>query len=264
MMTTFSSKEIGENYPLSHRDARDYAARTISSRAFYHTVLNAVKTKAKLSVVRMGDGERKLFIDCATAEANKVAGLKVDSFTEAWRKRMGIEGIQYHALHDVMLAAIMEADYFGPNVNGLMQPDYSVYPWYKIAGQNQPLVDNFFVNEWTLEMRTALLKAAGQVLVLHANPVTGNTFAKRAWAYLGVKIRHIKLSNWDQADDVVTEAAKWVKDFPLVLVSAGPGSKYVIPQIAQMGTVVLDLGNAMDHWLLLELYKADPSKLEAK
>lgn len=80
---TITAKEIAENYPLSDADAADYAGRTISSRAFYHTVFNAVKKKIPLSVVRMGDGERQLFIDCAVAGANRVNGSLVQSFDEA-------------------------------------------------------------------------------------------------------------------------------------------------------------------------------------
>jgi hypothetical protein len=254
-----TSKEIGENYPLSIADAADYASRTIASRAFYHTVFNAVKRRLPLSVVRMGDGERQLFIDCATAAANKVSGLPVDSFDQKWRQRMGIDGLTFDQLEQYMIAALTGTQYFGPNVNGLMKPDYSVYPWYKMHGQNQPLVDNFFVNEWDLDMRTALLKAAGNVLVLHANPVTATTFAKRARAYLDVGIRHISIKSWHDAANAVVESAKW--DYPLALVSVGPSSKYVIPEIAAQGKVVLDLGNAMDHWLLYELWKADPSKM---
>ena len=256
---THTSKEIGENYPLSIADAADYAARTIASRAFYHTVYNAVRLKQSLSVVRMGDGERTLFIDCATAAANQVSGLPVDSFDLKWRQRMGIEGMTFYQLANYMGRAIDNADYFAPNINGLMQPDYSVYPWYKVGGRQQPLVDNFFVNEWDLTHRTALLKAAGNILVLHANPVTAITFAKRARAYLNVGIRHVSMATFDDGPRAVAECAKW--DYPLVLVSAGPASKYIIPEIASQGKVVLDLGNAMDHWLLLELYQADPSKL---
>lgn len=256
---TITSKEIGENYPLSAVDAADYASRTISARAFYHTVFDAVKRKRSLSVVRMGDGERTLFVDCATAHANKVSGLPVASFDAKWRQRMGIEGMTYDQLDRAMSAAVANAQFFGPNVNGLLQPNYSVYPWYKIHGRNQPLIDNFFVNEWDLEHRTALMKQAGNVLVLHANPVTGLTFAKRARAYLNVGIRHVVLKSWQDATSVVAECAKW--DYPLVLVSAGPGSKNIIPEIAAQGKVVLDLGNAMDHWLLLELWKQDPAKL---
>jgi len=258
---TITAKEIGENYPLSIDDAKEYAGRTIASRAFYHTVFSAVKNKLPLSVVRMGDGERHLFIDCATAAANKVSGLPVDSFDTAWRTRMGIEGMTFEQLNDSMRASIALTNYFGPNVNGLMQPNYSVYPWYKIHGKGQPLVDNFFVNEWDLEHRTALLKAAGNVLVLHANPVTAITFARRARAYLNVGIRHVSLKSWRDADTALAECAKW--DYPLVLVSAGPASKWIIPGIARQGKVALDIGNAMDHWLLLELYKADPTKLDA-
>jgi len=252
---------IAENFPLSGADAKDYASRTISSRAFYHTVFQAVKQKRSLSVVRMGDGERQLFIDAAVAEAAKISGLPTSSFDAKWRQRMGIEGLAFHQLVYSMMAAITDADYFGPNVNGLVNPDYSVYPWYKIAGKNQPLVDNFFVNEWDLPSRVNLLKQAGNVLVLHANPVTANTFAKRARAYLNVGIRHVSLKSWQDVNLVIDECEKW--DYPLVLVSAGPGSKHIIPKIAKQGKVVLDLGNAMDHWLLLELYQQDPSKLGA-
>lgn len=268
-----TEKELAENYPLSVYDAAAFALRTQSSRAFYFTVVQALAQAKKapigLSVVRMGDGERQLLLDCAMAKANHMSDTEVMSFDVKWRERMGILGITYTTLNQRIADAITSAQYFAPNVNGLANPHYSLYPWFRQADTTPPplkteprkLVDNFFVNEWDLDQRCALLKQAGQVLVLHRNPVTATTFAKRARAYLNVGIRHIHLASWRDAEAVVAECAKWGADFPLVLVSAGPGSKHIIPKIANQGKVVLDLGNAMDHWLLLELYHADPSKL---
>jgi len=257
-----TADQVSENYPLSKADRINYALRTMSSRAFYSVVATVLRDRGILSVVRMGDGERQLFVESIRARALKEYDSVVGHFEPKWHERMGTAGITYRTLHDRMSQAIMKCGYFGPNVNGLDQAGYSVYPWYKLHGTNQGLVDNFFVNDWTLEQRTALLKSAKNVLVLHRNPVTANTFAKRARAYLDVGIRHIPLSNWDQAEKVVEQCAAW--DYPLVLVSAGPATKWIIPEIAAQGPgrVVLDLGNAMDHWLLLELYKADPTKLD--
>lgn len=259
---TITAREVEENWPLSKADAAAYAARTISSKAFYHTVLNAVVNKRQLSVVRMGDGERKLFIDCEVAISNFKSEYVVDSFDLPWRMRMGIEGLTYQQLLGLMQTAINGCEFYGPNVNGLLKPEFSLYPWYKVYGTGQPLVDNFFVNEWTLDQRSALLQAAGQVLVLHSNPVTATTFAKRARAYLDVGIRHIPISRWTQATDAVAACSLWT--YPLVLVSAGPGSKWIIPEIAKQGKVVIDIGNAMDHWLLYELYQANPKAMDSQ
>jgi hypothetical protein len=257
-----TSQEIAENYPISEQEKISFALKTISDKAFYFIVFQTLKAKGQLSVVRMGDGERRLIIDCITAKANKQADQQVSSFDLQWRKRMGIDGITYRILFERLIKGITGPDYFAPNINGLHQPDYSLYPWYKAFSNSQPLVDNFFVNNWSLEDRSGLLKLAKNVLVFHSNPVTVNTFAKRARAYLDVGIRHIPLADWRQAETVVNQALQW--DYPLALVSAGPASKWIIQELSIQGRVVLDLGNAMDHWLLLELYKDNPSKLDGK
>lgn len=257
---TITKREVAENFPLSRQEALDYARRTISPRAFYEIVYQTLKAGSRLSVIRMGDGERQLLIDATHAIILGQGDALVSSYDKAWRQRLGVEGLSWAELSNRIINGIKSADFFGPNVNGLSQPDYSVYPWHKIHAADRQLVDNFFVNDWTLEQRTTLLKTAKNVLVLHANPVTANTFARRARAYLDVGIRHIPLASWDQAEQALAQSEQW--KYPLALVSAGPASKWIIGRLALQGKVALDLGNAMDHWLLKELYDQDPSKLD--
>lgn len=261
---TITRAEVAANFPLSRTDAFAFAQRTMSSRTFYQIVLDAVISRRSLSAVRMGDGERTFLIDAAYAAAigNPNALVRDKDDNEARVKRLGIEGMTVDQLAVLLRRSAEQCDFFGPNVNGLTNETYSLYPWVKSWALKTPLVDNFWCNDWDLEKRVELLKRARQVLVLHANPVTGITFAKRARAYLNVGIRHISIKSWQDADSVLSECAKW--DYPLALISAGPGAKWIIPEIAKQGKVALDIGNSMDQWLLYELWKADPSKLAEK
>lgn len=254
-----TAKEIAANFPLSAADADMYARRTISSRAFYRIVSSALAKRQPLSAVRMGDGERIFLIDYAIACANGDPEAAVKDVNEERLKRLGVEGMPLNDLAFRLSQSAENCDFFGPNINGLSNQTYSLYPWYKIWRLTTPLVDNFWCNDWSLDERVALLKSAGNALVLHANPVTAVTFAKRARAYLNVGLRHVSIKSWKDADAVIAECAKW--DYPLALISAGPGAKWIIPELAKQGKVALDIGNSMDQWLLYELWKADPTKL---
>jgi hypothetical protein len=57
----------------------------------------------------------------------------------------------------------------------------------------------------------------------------------------------LKLTNWDQTEDVIEKA----KNNPaqLVLFSGGCAGKYIGPEIAKEGKVVLDVGNSASLWL---------------
>ena len=130
-MTTISRETIAENFPLSKADAMVYAQQTMSSRAFYRIVLDAVSNHDSLSVVRMGDGERTFLIDAAHAVANRNPGAIVSDPNLERVTRLGVKDMPVLDLARMLKLSAETADFFGPNINGLHMPTYSVYPWVK-------------------------------------------------------------------------------------------------------------------------------------
>ena len=104
-------------------------------------------------------------------------------------------------------------------------------------------VDNFFPNLWTEDQKETLFRAAGHVLLIHNSRSLADAMQARAKKYFGVKVSYLPLSNWDQANGVVTEAISIAA--PLVLFSAGPASKCIGPRIPG---VTLDIGQAAPRW----------------
>lgn len=243
---------------LQREIIKTYAHRTIAQRAFHAIIIDRMSSGESLSVVRMGDGERQLFEDCTQAENCGKGHLPVASFNQHWRERMGIEGITSKDLLARMAQAIYETDYYGPSVSGFTNPEYNLYSWFEICAKDRapekPIVDNFFVNDFTDEQRICIYKQAKHVLFIHGNPNCANAFARRAKKYLALESTHLQLRNWRDAQDGIDKAAGIGWD--LALVSAGPAGKWIIPELAKQGGVVLDLGNAADHWLLSALEKA--------
>lgn len=236
--------------PLS-RDKEKILENTISSNAFYMIVGSALLNRAPLSVVRMADGERHLMEEIMQHGRDEAwLSSPVNVYDQAWRERMGCDGISRGTLFKSLVEAANECDYFAPSLSGVNRPAYDVYSYFKSRNK---FVDNFFVNAWTDMMKIDLYKVAGHVLFIHRNPNSAKAFELRLNHVLGVKMSYIQLSMWDQAEDVISEAAE--NDAPLVLFSAGPASKFIGPQIARSGKVTLDLGNASDSWLLEALHK---------
>lgn len=239
---------------ISRDEVDRWAHRTISPRAFYAILANRLRHREPLSVVRMGDGERELFAACTDAIKAGLQSEHVCTFDKAWRTRMGIEGITWGKLLANMVNAMTEAEYYGPSVSGLTNRNYCLYDWFeryvsRTVEDHKKIVDNFFVNDLKPEQHAELYKAAGKIIIVHRNPVTANCLARRAKMYLNVNVVHVPMETWQQAD-VVVDACAELFDYPLALVSAGPASKWIIPELAKQGRVAIDLGNGMDHWLI--------------
>lgn len=67
---------------------------------------------------------------------------------------------------------------------------------------------------------------------------------------------YFQLDNWTETEAVIERAH--LNTASLVLFSAGPAGKYIGPAIAKnldTPKVVIDLGNASDHWLLEKFHK---------
>lgn len=226
----------------------ELCSKTMSPRAFYQVVLNAMDDKKPLSVVRMGDGER-LLMDMTQGDASDE--ILVRPGYEKWMKMLGLVGISKYEMHRRLVYAERTADYFAPSVTGLYNEGFNLYDSFR---NRKVYVDNFFVNDWETSMKETLFRKAGHVLCIHANPHTADSMQLRVQANLNVKVSYIPLSNWDQSERVIEAASK--NDAPLVLFSGGPACKYIGYVISRGGNlpkVVLDLGNAMDHWTFSHL-----------
>lgn len=218
--------------------------RVMSSRAFYAIVKNALESKEALSVVRIGDGEKFLF-DLVKDDMYS-RDIVVRPGHEKWLDNLGVTGITQRELYRRLWFASTECDYFAPSVSGLYLDGFNLYDTFP---SRDIYVDNFFVNDWVEEMKAVIFRQAGHVLLIHNNANTADSMQLRAQANLQCKVTYLPLSHWSQAESVIAQAGEI--NAPLVLFSGGPAAKYIGPIISRGGhipKVVLDLGNAADHW----------------
>jgi hypothetical protein len=223
-----------------------YALRTLSPYAFFYIVGDAILNKKPLSTVRMGDGEVSLLKACLDKRGEPEYFTNfINTYDDDKLKRMGIYGIKYAQLDRRLRIAGNECTHFAPSVSGLTQDGYNLYDWFSTR---QQYVDNFFVNIWDSQMQAELYKAAGKVLFIHRNVETADAMQANLKKHLGVAVQFLRLSTWEQSDNIIDQAQN--SQAPLVLFAGGPASKYISPEIAKVGKVVLDLGNATDLWTL--------------
>jgi hypothetical protein len=228
---------------------KSIAQRTLSSWGFYYILGDALLNRKPISTVRMGDGERILLDACVKASLEERGHLPVDSYDQAWRERMGIEGITFNDLYRRIRRAGEECSHFGPNISGLTQDYYSVYSYFS---PRQQYVDNFWVNAWNSQAKAELYKAAGSILFFHRNQGTGDALQRRCKELLNVDVTFVQLDSWQKSQQAINRAIS--HPAPLVLFSGGPASKYISPEIAAHAPkVVLDLGNSVDQWTLSDL-----------
>jgi hypothetical protein len=236
----------------------DLCKSTISPKAFYLLVSDALAKKQALSVVRMGDGEHRLWEQSAHG-GNSATVLSPDG--PGWLANMGMEGMTNGELRKRMEASARECTYFAPSISGITDPGY----WcYDIGPSRKQYVDGFFVNDWTEEMKADLFKQAGHVLLIHKNAHLADSMQLRVQANLGVKVSWVPLTDWREAEGVMRKAG--LIGAPLVLFSGGPACKFIGPRIAANSRlepkVVLDLGNTANSWTFEKL-PADRLKAEA-
>lgn len=234
--------------PLTKQQAQ-FCEATISTNTFYMLVGSALIKRQDLSVVRMGDGEVRLYEDVSKPG---VCGpvFPTARHDKQWLKTLGVLGIPKTLLKERMERAANECTYFAPSISGIWRTDYNNYH----LSFRDHYVDNFFVNAWTEEMIVALFRQAGHVLLIHGNAETADAMQIRSQGILGVKVSFLKLTSWENAEAIVEAAHKI--DAPLVLFSGGPGSKFIGPAISNgHGKVALDLGNSVDRWTLGGLTK---------
>jgi len=208
---------------------------TISAYALYLLVGNALLRQEDLSVVRMADGERLLHLWCRGGAL---------FLSESWLRTEGLLEITREQVLERMNRASASCTYFAPSLCGVYSRDFDVYP----LPDRERYVDFFFNQVWSEQLKIQLFETAKHVLFINRSPNMAEKMRKNA-AHWGVKLTHLQLSDWREAEGVV-EKAKAV-DAPLVLFSAGPASKWIGPAIAQAGNkVALDVGGAAPLWTI--------------
>lgn len=227
-------------------------SKTIGTGTFYEIVRKSLDYELGMSVVRMGDGERLLML-----VPDPVKTLE-QTFEPAWLSKLGIAEMNPRGLKYALHMAAISCTFFAPSITGILDKRFDVHEFFP---ERKYYVNNFFVNEWTEAMILALYKRAGHILMIHGNAHTADSMQLRLQSNDIAKVDYLKLTKWQEAKDVLQLAKQ--NSAPLVLVSAGPGSKWIIPEI-ERGTskVVLDIGNAMDHWIPQSL-PIDRPKAEA-
>ncbi len=216
----------------------DQAHRTISTWAFKLIVLHRLALGESLSVIRMQDVECKIMQDLEE-------GLDPKQFIQGYTPELiawsGLTGITYEEVWRRLKLAVQTTDYFAPSLSGMIRSDYDLLRFF----DHPRLVDNGFAAAWSKSDREEILNAAHSVLIIHSNPAVGDHF-QRALTYH--RVGYLKLSSWDQTEDVILKAREMPQR--LVLFAGSAAGKYIGPAIAKgTGKIVLDVGLQMERWI---------------
>ncbi len=219
---------------------RDICFRTLSPKAIFAIVGDAIQEKKGMSIIRMGDGEVGLL---KAPNGKEFHGF--DYIDPEWNIRMGIAGLEIEKIKENILKAGNESTYFAPSVSGISLGEYSSHNYFN---SREFYFDNFFVNDWGKGMIRMLLEASDGIFIIHKefeflieNFVTHYKIPRSKFAGFQKK-------SWRDNDQAVQEAIKSGKQ--LILFSAGPAGKIIGPEIAKAGRVVLDVGNTLVGWSL--------------
>lgn len=219
---------------------KEICLKTLSSKSLYALVGSAILSGESLSVVRMGDGERKI-LEADTSKA-------FTSFNKAgdnWNQRLGVEGITVSDLQKKIEIAGNTCTYFAPSISGISFPQYYLYNFF----QPRPYYfDNFFVNDWSREMIQTLIEASDGIFILHRDyKQIINNFNKNYSFSKPVRFAGFPKNSWEDNDEAVAAALN--SGMQLILFSAGPGGKIIGPEIAKSeNKIVLDIGNTLVPW----------------
>ncbi|MDP3883274.1 MAG: hypothetical protein Q8Q48_04440 [Candidatus Staskawiczbacteria bacterium] len=221
---------------------KKHCFKTISAKAAFAIIGDAIKSHKGMSVVRAGDGEAQIL------KADKNKPFRGSNNRHKGRtKRLGIKGADTGLLQKNVLEAGNTCTYFAPSVSGLSIPRYHVYDFFK---PRPHYFDNFFVNEWTGEMIKLLLEESGGAFIIHRDYKKIIKNFKKNYNFdpkYNVKFDGFKKDSWKDNKNAIESAIK--SGMQLILFSAGPAGKIIGPKIAKNGKrVVLDIGNTLVFW----------------
>jgi len=220
-------------------DQRAACLDTVSPNTFFLLVADSLASRSSLSVVRMGDGERRLFAYCQNHKGRIEP--PNSPFDEPWLRQFGCYGIDTGELENRLRIAAEHSSFFAPQIMGITRPEFAVA---KVFAPRVRYVDNWFVRTWSKKLQNQLLSFAGRVLFIHGDEGVRESFYQAAESQCSVELLH--MSTWQEAEETIRVAT--LSSAPLVLFAGGPANKYIAPLIANGNTtvnkVVLDLGQA--------------------
>lgn len=204
--------------------------RTIGSDAFFLIVMHHILTLKGMSAIRLGDFE-PLFYSHLKVESGPIEPFG-DLMNEGNYRYLGVHGIDKVELNR-RIRECANADYLAFSVSGYVDRWFDPSPWFS----HPRLIDSYFSNNWTGPMIRQLLARAGGVLMINRDESLGCQFKAKvpgsAW---------LPMNDWRDAEQVA-EAASMLPH-QLVLLSGGPGGKWIANGLARSGKVVLDVGQS--------------------
>lgn len=215
--------------------------KTISSRAIFAIVGDAIKNKKSISVVRMGDGERGIL----KADPNKPFNL-FDNISRNWNKKLGIKGMSVKDIQKNIIKAGNTCTYFAPSISGISYRDFNLYDFFK---PRPCYFDNFFVNDWSKEMVSMLLENSDGVFIIHKDykKIIDNFKKNYNFKKENIFLGGFTKKNWRDNQQAIDEAIE--SKAQLILFSGGPGGKIIAPEIAKARSkVIIDVGNTLIRW----------------
>jgi len=220
---------------------RKICLKTISPKAVFAIVGDAIKNKKSISVIRMGDGERGILKTDKSKQFNLLGKRQ-----KIWDKRLGIGGMPIKDLQKNIINSGNKCTYFAPSISGISFSGYNLYNFFK----SRPYYfDNFFVNDWTKEMIKMLLESSGGVFIVHRDykKIIDNFNKNYNFQNKNLFFGGFPKNNWQDNQQAINEAIK--SKAQLILFSAGPAGKIIGPEIAKArNKIVLDVGNTLIPW----------------
>jgi hypothetical protein len=216
--------------------------KTISPKAIFAIIGDALAGKKSISIIRAGDGEHKIL----QADKNKPF-TSFDYISKRWNKRMGINGIATNILQKKILEAGNNCTYFAPSISGISLSEYYLYDFFK---PREYYFDNFFVNDWNAKMIRLLLNASGGAFIIHKDYKKIIENFKKNYNFANDKkiiFNGFAKNSWEDNEKAINAAVN--SKMQLILFSAGPAGKIIGPEIAKAkNKIVLDIGNTLIPW----------------
>jgi hypothetical protein len=203
----------------------------LSPDGAFEATCAALKDQQNFSIVRMSDGETQILDYCDTHRGDE----PMLRFPDHWNRRYGVLGITCGEIKHRLIRAAEECTYLAEDA------------WIPYCINNvrrfihrQPFIWPNFPRVWTPEQKWQMFSLANRILIINREERVAEAVAK------GKEYDFIELGDWTQSERAIATARNSAA--PLVLVSAGPASKYIVPEIAKQAKVVLDIGSSAECW----------------
>ncbi len=209
------------------------AHQFLSTDALFVLVGNALRRKHRLSVIRMGDGEKSII------EFSHGAPARHFLLDAGWLTEYGLVGADLSLVGNSLMWAADHADYLCPNPAGLIYPAYDIVP---LLAKRAQYGEGLFAHTWAYMGRVnELMKYDGGILVVCRGAAH---IADALSSKFRVSVTSVEHATWQDH----LPALRAIGDSPahLVLVSAGPAGKELIVEAAERyNKVVIDTGSAL-------------------